>query len=111
MANKLDRIEKDIEKTKAKIAELQKQLRELEAAKTEQENLQIIQLVRGLNMKPEEFAAFLRGGALQTAPAPQPDFEQEDNAHEEYEHSRVYRDTGRRALPDGLFHPRVCRWH
>ena len=60
MANKLDRIEKDIEKTKAKIAELQKQLRELEAAKTEQENLQIIQLVRGLNMKPEEFAAFLR---------------------------------------------------
>ena len=80
MANKLDRIEKDIEKTKAKIAELQKQLRELEAAKTEQENLQIIQLVRGLNMKPEEFAAFLRGGALQSAPAPQPDFEQEDNA-------------------------------
>ena len=69
MANKLDRIEKDIEKTKAKIAELQKQLRELEAAKTEQENLQIIQLVRGLNMKPEEFAAFLRGGALQSAPA------------------------------------------
>ena len=54
MANKLDRIEKDIEKTKAKIAELQKQLRELEAAKTEQENLQIIQLVRGLNMKPEQ---------------------------------------------------------
>ena len=74
MANKLDRIEKDIEKTKAKIAELQKQLRELEAAKTEQENLQIIQLVRGLNMKPEEFAAFLRGGALQTAnPEPLPE--------------------------------------
>lgn len=83
MANKLDRIEKDIEKTKAKIAELQKQLRELEAAKTEQENLQIIQLVRSLNMKPEEFAVFLRGGALQSAPAPQPDFEQEDNADEE----------------------------
>ena len=59
MANKLDRIEKDIEKTKAKIAELQKQLRELEAAKTEQENLQIIQLVRGLNMKPEEFASVI----------------------------------------------------
>ena len=45
MANKLDRIEKDIEKTKAKIAELQKQLRELEAAKTEQENLPIAVLV------------------------------------------------------------------
>lgn len=74
--NKLERIEKDIEKTKGKIAEL-------EAAKTEQENLQIVQLVRGLNMTPQEFAAFVRGGALQAAPAPIPDFEQEDSAHEE----------------------------
>ena len=82
-ANKLDRIEKDIEKTKDKIAALQKQLRELEAAKTEQENLQIIQLVRGLNMTPQEFAAFVRGGALQAPPAPQPEFEQEVNADEE----------------------------
>lgn len=81
--NKLERIEKDIEKTKGKIAELQKQLRELEAAKTEQENLQIVQLVRGLNMTPQEFASFVRGGALQAAPAPIPDFEQEDSAHEE----------------------------
>ena len=53
------------------------------AAKTEQENLQIVQLVRGLNMTPQEFAAFVRGGALQAAPAPIPDFEQEDSAHEE----------------------------
>ena len=81
--NKLDRIERDIEKTKTKIAELQKQLRELEAAKTEQENLQIVQLVRGLNMTPQEFAAFVRGGALQAPPAQQPEFEQEDNADEE----------------------------
>ena len=81
--NKLDRIERDIQKTKTKITELQKQLRELEAAKTEQENLQIIQLVRGLNMTPQEFAAFVRGGALQAPPAPQPEFEQEGNADEE----------------------------
>ena len=81
--NKLDRIERDIQKTKTKIAELQKQLRELEAAKTEQENMQIVQLVRGLNMTPQEFAAFVRGGALQAPPAPQPEFEQEDNADEE----------------------------
>ena len=83
MASKLDRIEKDIQKTKSKIAEYQKQLRELEARKTEQENLQIIQLVRGMNMKPEEFAAFLRSGAMQAAPAATPYHEQEDNAHEE----------------------------
>ena len=81
--NKLDRIERDIEKTKTKIAELQKQLRELAAATPEQENLQIVQLVRGVNMTPQEFAAFVRGGALQSAPAPQPEFEQEDNAEEE----------------------------
>ena len=81
--NKLERIEKDIEKTKGKIAALQNQLRELEAAKTEQENLQIVQLVRGLTMTPQEFAAFVRGGALQAPPAPQPEFEQEGKADEE----------------------------
>lgn len=43
--------------------------------------MQIVQLVRGLNMTPQEFAAFVRGGALQAAPIP--DFEQEDSAHEE----------------------------
>ena len=80
MASKLDRIEKDIQKTKSKIAEYQKQL---EAQKTEQENLQIIQLVRGMNMKPEEFAAFLRSGAMQAAPAVTAYHAQEDNAHEE----------------------------
>lgn len=79
--NKLERIEKDIQKTKAKIAEYQTQLKELEAQKTEQENLQIIQLVRGLNMKPEEFAAFLKGGAAQTAPAPY--YGKEDGGDEE----------------------------
>ena len=83
MASELDRIEKDIQKTKSKIAEYQKQLRELEAQKTEQENLQIIQLVRGMNMKPEEFAAFLRSGAMQAAPAVPAYHAQEDNAHEE----------------------------
>ena len=83
MASKLDRIEKDIQKTKSKIAEYQKQLRELEAQKTEQENLQIIQLVRGMNMKPEEFATFLRSCAMQAAPAVTAYHEQEDNAHEE----------------------------
>lgn len=83
MASKLDRIEKDIQKTKSKIAEYQKQLRELEAQKTEQENLQIIQLVRGMNMKPEEFAVFLRSGTMQAAPAVTAYHEQEDNAHEE----------------------------
>ena len=57
---RLSRIERDIERLKEKISEYQQQLKELEAAKTEQENLQIIQLVRSMNMTPDEFAAFLR---------------------------------------------------
>lgn len=83
MASKLDRIEKDIQKTKSKIAEYQKQLRELEAQKTEQENLQIIQQVRALNVTPEQLAAFLRNSAMQTpATAPFLD-EKEETDHEE----------------------------
>lgn len=82
-ATKLDRIERDIEKTKSKIAEMQKQLKELETQKTEQENLQIIQLVRGMNMTTEQFAVFLRSGALQAAPTITQYHEQEDNTHEE----------------------------
>lgn len=64
--NRLERIEKEIQKTKTKIAEFQKQLKELEAQKTEQENLQIIQQVRALNVTPEQLAAFLRNSAMQT---------------------------------------------
>lgn len=83
MANKLDRIVKDIEKTKTKIAEFQKQLKELEAQKTEQENLQIIQQVRALNVTPEQLAAFLHNSAMQT-PATAGSFEEEeDHDHEE----------------------------
>ena len=40
--------------------------------------MQIIQLVRGLHMTPQEFTAFVRDGALQVPPAPQPDFEQDE---------------------------------
>ena len=58
------------------------QLKELEAEKTEQENLQIIQLVRSMNMKPDEFAAFLRSGALNAAPTATPYHKQEDAADE-----------------------------
>ena len=81
MAKRLSRIERDIERLKEKISEYQ-QLKELEAAKTEQENLQIIQLVRSMNMKPDEFAAFLRSGALNAAPTATPYHKQEDAADE-----------------------------
>ena len=75
-------IERDIERLKEKISEYQQQLKELESAKTEQENLQIIQLVRSMNMKPDEFATFLRSGALNAAPTVTPYHKQEDAADE-----------------------------
>ena len=82
MAKRLSRIERDIERLKEKISEYKQQVKELEAAKTEQENLQIIQLVRSMNMKPDEFAAFLRSGALNAAPTATPYHKQEDAADE-----------------------------
>lgn len=46
--NKIDRIDREIAKTREKLAEYQNRLRELEAQKTEAENLQIVQLVLSL---------------------------------------------------------------
>ena len=44
--------------------------------------MQIIQLVRSMNMKPDEFAAFLRSGALNAASTVTPYHKQEDAADE-----------------------------
>ena len=50
MANtKLDRIERNIEKTRAKILEYQKRLKDLEAQKIEEENAQIVQMVKAVH--------------------------------------------------------------
>ena len=62
MANtKLDRIERDIEKTRAKILEYQKRLKDLEAQKTEEENAQIVQMVKAVHLDGAQLAAFLSG--------------------------------------------------
>lgn len=60
MANsRLDRIERDIEKTSAKILDYQKRLKELEAQKTEEENAQIVQMVKAVHLDQAQLAAFL----------------------------------------------------
>lgn len=56
---KIDRINTDIAKAKEKIAEWQARLRDLEKQKTEQENLEIIQAVRGVTASPEEIRDIL----------------------------------------------------
>lgn len=65
---KLERIIAEIEKTKDTISKQQAKLRELEAQKTEVENLQIVQMVRALRMTPAELSAFLQGKPDNAAP-------------------------------------------
>lgn len=62
--SKIDRIEKEMQKTREKITEYQNRLKELAAQKTEAENLQIVQLVRSMRLSPHELSAMLSGGGI-----------------------------------------------
>lgn len=57
------KIENDIIKTKEKIAELQKKVRTLETQKVEAENLQIVQLVKTVNIDNKTLTALLKAYA------------------------------------------------
>lgn len=83
--NKIDRINKEIAKTREKITEYQNKLKGLEVQKTEAENLEIVQLVRAMRLTPQELNAMLSGGGIpgMTA-APAEENEQEENADEEF---------------------------
>jgi predicted nuclease with TOPRIM domain len=65
---KLDKIENEMQRTREKISDLQNRLKELGAQKTEQENLQIVSLVRSLDIPPGDLKAFLQAAAGQPAP-------------------------------------------
>ena len=52
--SKIDRIDREIEKTRGKITEYQNRLKELEAQRTEQENFEIVNLVRSMCMSRDE---------------------------------------------------------
>lgn len=82
--NKIDRIDREIAKTREKLAEYQNRLRELEAQKTEAENLEIVQMVRALRLTPEQLNAMLSGGTVPGMAAASANYnEQEDTDHEE----------------------------
>ena len=85
MANsKIDRIDKEILKTREKISEYQNKLRSLEAQKAEAENLQIVQLVRAMHLTPVELSALLAGGGIPgIATVPAEDENEEDSDNEE----------------------------
>ena len=80
--NKIDRINKEIAKTREKITEYQNKLKGLEAQKTEAGNLEIVQLVRAMRMTPQELNAMLKGDTIPGMTATDYE-EQEENADEE----------------------------
>lgn len=81
--NKIERIDQEIAKTREKIAEQQETLKDLEAQKTEAENLEIVQMVRALRMTPAQLSAMLSGGMVPGRAAGPADPEQEEMTHEE----------------------------
>ena len=60
MNPKIEKLAKDIEKTKAKIAEQQARLRDLEKQKTELENTDFVAVARSYHLTPQELAEFLK---------------------------------------------------
>ena len=81
--NKMERIDKEMQKTREKITEYQNKLKELAAQKTETENLQIIQLVRSMRVTTQELTAMLSGEpipGIATVPA---DYEKQEDTEDE----------------------------
>lgn len=60
MNAKIERVNKDIDKTKEKIIEFQAKLRELEKQKTELENTEIVEAVRGMDIPLNDLPAILK---------------------------------------------------
>lgn len=59
----IEKIRNDIERTKVKIAEQQKRLRELEQKIVEEENLEIVRMVKAVKLDNKELTAFLKAYA------------------------------------------------
>lgn len=56
---KMERLKAELEKAKQKAAEWQARAKDIERQITEQENLEIVQAVRGINVSPEELKDIL----------------------------------------------------
>ena len=60
--NRLEKIEKEAQKAREKIAAVQALLKDIEGKRTEQENLQIVRQVRALKLTREDLYLFINGG-------------------------------------------------
>ena len=66
------------EKNAEKITELQARQRELEKQRMELENLDIIGLVRGMGLTPDQLAALIKAAPVPAAPTPEVPERKED---------------------------------
>ena len=72
------KIRNDITKMKEKIAEQQKRLRALEAQLAEEENLEIVRMVKAVHMDNKELTAFLKAYASGLITLPEDGTENEE---------------------------------
>ena len=79
MNPKIEKVEKEITKTKNKIAELQAKLRDLEKQKIELENTDYVAVARSFHLTPEELAEFLKTRQVPTTGKDLPKGKEEGN--------------------------------
>ena len=81
--SKINRIDKEIQKTREKITEFQNKLKELQAQKNEAENLQIIQMVRSMRLTPQELFQLLKSEPIPGVATVTPDYEGKEDFEDE----------------------------
>ena len=83
------KIRNDIAKTKEKIAEQQKRLRALEAQLAEEENLEIVRMVKAVKMDNKELTAFLKAYASGMISLPEGMLQEGNTENEETEENGI----------------------
>ena len=80
-----DKIRNDIAKVKEKITELQKRQRTLESQLSEEENLEIVRMVKAVKMDNKELTAFLKAYASGMIALPEGMLQEGNTGNEETE--------------------------
>lgn len=81
MNPKIEKLEKEIDKTKNKIAEMQAKLRDLEKQKTELENTDYVAIARSFHLTPQQLAEFLK--SQQASPSGEVLPQEQEDGHED----------------------------
>ena len=81
MNPKIEKLEKEIDKTKNKIAEMQARLRDLEKQKTELENTDYVAIARSFHLTPQQLAEFLK--SQQASPSGEVLPQEQEDGHED----------------------------